>query len=152
MTVALTGQSIADLIITRFPDAVVESSNQAALIKSDRLLEIAAFLKNSPDLAFTYLNDITAVDYFEYFEVVYRFTSLEHNKSLSLKARCHGRQDLQLPSITSLWKGAAFMEREIFDLMGITFSDHANLKRIFLWEGFSGHPLRKDYLMETKQT
>jgi len=151
MTVLLTGQEIANLISVRFPDAVIESDNQAAVIKSEFLVKAADLLKNSPDLAFSYLNDITAVDYYDYFEVVYRLTSLEHNKSLALKVRCSGREDLKLPSVTSLWKGAAFMEREIYDLMGITFSGHTNLKRIFLWEGFSGYPLRKDYLQATKQ-
>ena len=151
MTVLLTGQEIVNLISARFPQAVIEPSNQAAVIKSEFLVKIADFLKNSPELAYTYLNDVTAVDYYDYFEVVYRLTSLEHNKSLGLKIRTGGREDLQLPSVTTLWKGAVFMEREIYDLMGITFSGHADLKRIFLWEGFAGHPLRKDYLQETGQ-
>jgi NADH-quinone oxidoreductase subunit C len=151
MTVVLAGQEIANLVTARFPEAVIEFDNQAAVVKSEYLLKVADLLKNSPELAFSYLNDITAVDYYDYFEVVYRLTSLEHNKSLGLKVRCSGREDLKMPSVTSLWKGAAFMEREIYDLMGINFSGHANLKRIFLWEGFSGHPLRKDYLQEIKQ-
>ena len=147
----LTGQEIASLISARFPEALVEFSDQAAVIKSEYLLKAADYLKNSPDLAFTYLNDMTAVDYYEYFEVVYRLTSLEHNKSLGLKVRTSSRKDVQLPSVTTLWKGAAVMEREIFDLMGIVFTGHTDLKRILLWEGFSGHPLRKDYLLEARE-
>jgi NADH-quinone oxidoreductase subunit C len=148
MTIMLPGQDTANLITARFPEAVIESDNQAAVIKSEFLLKVADFLKNSPEAAFNYLTDLTAVDYFEYFEVVYRLTSLERNTSLVLKVRCQGRENLQLPSVTGLWKGADFMEREIFDLMGIAFPGHPNLKHIFLWEGFSGHPLRKDYLQE----
>ena len=72
--------------------------------------------------------------------------SLEHNHSLVLKARCHDREDPALPSVVGLWQGADFQEREIYDLMGIRFEGRQNLKRIFLWEGFQGHPLRKDYL------
>jgi NADH-quinone oxidoreductase subunit C len=146
MTVILPGQDIANLIATRFPEAVIEFDNQAAVINSKSLLKVAEYLKNSPESAFDYLTDITSVDYFDYFEVIYRLTSLEHNRSLVLKVRCYGRENIQLPSVTGLWKGANFMEREVFDLMGITFSGHPNLKRIFMWEGFSGYPLRKDYL------
>jgi NADH-quinone oxidoreductase subunit C len=109
-------------------------------------LKAADYLKNSPELAFNYLTDIASVDYYDYFEVVYRLTSLEHNKSLVMKVRCDGRENLHLPSVTGFWKGADFMEREIFDLMGISFTGHPNLKRIFLWEGYNGYPLRKDYL------
>jgi len=146
MTLILTGQDTAKLIAARFPEAVIEFDSRAAIIKSEYLLKVAGFLKNSPEQAFTYLTDITSVDYYDYFEVVYRLTSLEKNTSLALKVRCYGRSKLQLPSVTGLWKGAVFMEREIFDLMGISFTGHPDLKRIFLWEGFNGHPLRKDYL------
>ncbi len=128
-----------------FPEAVIESDNQAVIIKSEYLLKVADFLKNSPELAFNLLNDITSVDYFDYFEIIYRLTSLEHNNSLVLKVRCYDRENPEVPSVIGIWQGADFMEREIFDLMGISFTGHPNMKRIFLWEGFDGHPLRKDY-------
>ena len=115
----------------RFPEAVVEFDNQAAVIKSEFLLQVADFLKNSPDLSYNYLTDLTAVDYYDYFEVVYHLSSLVQNKILALKVRCSGRENLQVPSVTGLWKGADFMEREIFDLLGISFAGHPNLKRIF---------------------
>jgi len=150
MTVIIPGQDIANLIAAQFPEAVIEFDSQAAVIKSDCLLKVADYLKNSPDLSLNYLTDLTAVDYHDYFEVIYRLTSLEQNKTLTLKVRCYGREDLQVPSVTGLWKGADFMEREIFDLLGICFAGHPNLKRIFLWEGFTGYPLRKDYLQEIK--
>ena len=97
-------------------------------------------------MKFDYLNYVTAVDYYSYFEVVYQLTSLEHNHSVIIKTRCYGRDNPVVPSVVGLWQGADFQEREIYDLMGIKFEGHPNLKRIFLWEGFPGHPLRKDFI------
>ena len=94
----------------------------------------------------TNMVDITAVVYYVDFELVYRLVSLGHNHSLMLKTRCYDRDKPALPSVVSLWQGADYQEREIFDLMGISFDGHPNLKRIFLWQGYEGHPLRKDYL------
>jgi NADH-quinone oxidoreductase subunit C len=146
MTTLLTGQLAADKITAQFPDAVIESNDQAAVIKSEYLITVADYLKNTPEMAFNYLTDLTSVDYLDYFEVVYRLTSLDHNQSLVIKIRCYDRENPEVPSITGIWKGANLMEREIFDLMDIRFTGHPNLTRIFMWEGFTGHPLRKDYL------
>jgi NADH-quinone oxidoreductase subunit C len=146
MTAILSGQETANLITAQFPEAVIEFDNQAAIIKSEKLSAVADFLKTRHKTAFDYLTDITSTDYFDYFEVVYRLTSIAKNTMLTLKVRCYDRSNPTVPSVTHLWKGADFMEREIFDLMGISFSGHPNLKRIFLWEGYKGFPLRKDYL------
>lgn len=146
MTTSLSGSDIAQQIKGAFPQAVVEYEAQATIIRSEDLVKVVDFLKNTPALAYNYLNDLTAVDYQNYFEAVYRLSSLEHNAMLVLKVRCYDREKASIPSITRLFRGADLMEREVFDLMGIEFSGHPNLKRIFLWEGFQGHPLRKDYL------
>ncbi len=146
MTVSLSGSEIAKQITSEFPDAVSETSDQAILVGSDSLLKVTEYLKNSPELDFDYLTHITAVDYYDYFELVYQLTSLNHNHSMVLKIRCYDRDKPAVPSVVSLWRGADFQEREIYDLMGISFEGHPNLKRIVLWEGFEGHPLRKDYL------
>jgi NADH-quinone oxidoreductase subunit C len=146
MTTALSSSKIAKQIEKKFPDAVVEAGADSLLLKSDRLLAVMEHLKTSPDLDFDYLNHVTGVDYYDYFEVVYQLTSLKHNHGLVLKARCYDRENPTLPSVVGLWKGADFQEREIFDLLGISFEGHPNLRRIVLWEGFEGHPLRKDFL------
>lgn len=146
MTVALSGKEVASRIEEKFPGSVIESGPDNLLVKSDSLADIARFLKEADGLEFDYLNFITAVDYYEYFEVVYRLSSLEHNHSLIVKARCYDRENPALPSVVSLWQGADFQEREIYDLFGIRFEGHPNLKRIFLWEGFEGYPLRKDFV------
>jgi len=146
MTVALSGKEITTKLEEQFPGSIVESSQESLVVNSELLLPVATFLKTTPGLDFDYLTSITAVDYYDYFEVVYQLISLNHNHSLVVKTRCYGRDKLTLPSVVSLWRGADFQEREIYDLMGISFDGHPNMKRIFLWEGFQGHPLRKDYL------
>lgn len=146
MTVALSGKEIAARLEGQFPDSIVESNQDSLVIMSESLLAAATFVKDTAGLNFDYLTAITAVDYYDYFEVVYQLISIEHNHSLVLKTRCYSREKPTLPSVVSLWQGADFQEREIHDLIGIRFDGHPNLKPIVLWEGFKGYPLRKDYL------
>lgn len=146
MTTALVGEQIAKEITELFPGAVVAADKAAVVITSKSLYQVAEFLKNTPALDFDYLTNLTAVDYVDYFEVVYHLISLKHNHSLVLKTRCHDRDKPVVPSVVSLWRSADFQEREVYDLMGIIFDGHPNLKRLLLWEGFVGHPLRRDYL------
>jgi len=146
MTVALSGKEVAARLEQQFPASIIESNENSLSVKSESLFELISFFKTTPDFEFDFLNTITAVDYFDYFEVVYHLTSMEHNHSLVVKTRCYGREYLAIPSIVSLYQGADLQEREIYDLMGIRFEGHPNMKRIFLWDGFQGYPLRKDYL------
>jgi NADH-quinone oxidoreductase subunit C len=146
MTVALSGKEIASQIEDKFPGSIEATGPDSLVIKADSLMAVAGYLKDTDGLEFDYLNYITAVDYYSYFEVVYQLTSLNHNHTIMIKARCYDRENPTMPSVIGLWQGADFQEREIYDLMGIKFEGHPNLKRIFLWEGFQGHPLRKDYL------
>ena len=145
MTVALSSREIASQLSGKFAGAVTEAGKDSVLIKSESLVPVAAYLKDTEGLNFEYLNYITAVDYYSYFEVIYQLTSLEHNRSVIFKTRCYGRDNPTVPSVTGLWQGTDFQEREIYDLMGIKFEGHPNLKRIFLWDGFPGYPLRKDF-------
>jgi len=146
MTLALSAKDIARQIEKKYPGCVVESAAEDLLVKGEALSEVAAYLKNTPGLDFDYLTAVSGVDYLEFFEVVYHLTSLKHNHSLVLKARCYDRENPTLPSVVGLWRTADFQEREIYDLLGISFAGHPNLKRIALWDGFEGHPLRKDFL------
>ncbi len=144
MTVVLSGVEIGNRLEEEFPGSIVVSSENCVVVNSEFLLAVATFLKVTPNLYFDYLTSITAIDYFDYFEAVYHLTSLVHNHSLVLKTRCYGRDKPALSSVVTLWQGADLQEREIYDLFGIKFGGHPNLKRIFLWEGFPGYPLRKD--------
>ena len=146
MTVALSGTEVAEKLNKQSPADIIESDESSILVNKDAITEIISFLKTDPELDFNFLNYLTAVDYLDYFEVVYHLTSLTHNHSLVVKARCYGRDTVSLPSITGLFMAANPQERELYDLMGISFEGHPNMTRMFLWEGFEGHPQRKDYL------
>ena len=145
MTALLSTQEVSNKLTAQFPGSVIAATQQGILVKADSLYKVAAYLKNSPEFAFDYLNFVTAVDYYDYFEVVYKLTSLKHNHSVVLKVHCD-RNKPTIQSVYKLWRGADFQERETYDLMGIVFEGHPNLKRIVLWESFQGYPLRKDYL------
>lgn len=146
MTVILSGSEVAAKLEKQLPGSVVESGRDSLLVKGESLVAVAGFLKTAPGFEFDYLTAITGVDYYDYLEVVYQLTSIKRNHGLVVKARCYGRENPTLPSVVGLWRGADFQEREIHDLMGINFEGHPNLRPIFLWEGFEGYPLRKDYL------
>jgi NADH-quinone oxidoreductase subunit C len=146
VTKALNGEQVTKRITKVFPGAVVTADKAAVVATSKSLYQVAEFLKNTPALDFDYLTNLTAVDYMDYFEVVYHLISLKHNHSLVLKTRCHDRGKPAVPSVVNLWRAADLQEREAYDLMGIIFEGHPNLKRLLLWEGFVGHPLRRDYL------
>jgi NADH-quinone oxidoreductase subunit C len=146
MTKALAGKEVAEKIGGQFPEAVVGFDGSAILLKSDSILEVCRFLNKTAGLDFDYLVNLTGVDYLDYLEVVYHLVSLKHNNSLVLKTRCYDREQPTVPSVTPIWQGADFQEREAYDLLGIRFEGHPNMKRIFLWDGFQGHPLRRDYL------
>jgi NADH-quinone oxidoreductase subunit C len=146
MTLALSAKDVAKKIEKKYQGCVAESAAENLLGKGESLLEVAAYLKDTPGLDFDYLTAVSGVDYLDCFEVVYHLTSIKHNHSLVLKARCYDRDNPVLPSVVGLWRTADFQEREIYDLLGISFTEHPNLKRIALWEGFEGHPLRKDFL------
>lgn len=146
MTVSLSTQQVTAQLSERFPDAVLETGDDSILLDSAALVDVAAFLKDTPGLDFDFLSMVSGVDYYQYFEVVYHLISLEHNHSLTIKTRCRGRDNPTLPSLTGLWRSADLQEREIYDLLGISFDGHPNLTRIVLWPEFQGHPLRKDYL------
>ena len=145
MTLPLSSREVAVQMEEHFPKAVIKSSDTDIVITSESLLQVARFLKDTPGLDFDYLASITSTDYLDHFEVIYHLVSIEHNHSLTLKTHCYDRDNPSVPSVVELWRGADFQEREVYDLMGVAFTGHPNLKRILLWEGFEGHPLRKDY-------
>jgi len=146
MSIPVTGDYAASKIQQNLPDSVVAFDDTDVWIKVENLVDVFSYLKDDAELDMQFLNSISAVDYIEYFELVYHLRSLRNNTTLIIKTKCFGREEITVPSITSVWRGAELQEREIWDLMGINFSDHPNMKRILLWEGFPGHPLRKDFI------
>jgi NADH-quinone oxidoreductase subunit C/D len=135
----------------KYPDAVMDDSRegyQGVIVDRSRLVEVATTIRD--ELGFDYLSSATAVDYAGIgepgsdMEMVYHAYRISGGSALVFKAQTP-RDNAELPSLVDVWPGANFQEREAYDLMGIHFSDHPNLKRILLWEGFKGHPLRKDW-------
>ena len=146
MTSSIPGDYLAKSINEKIDGAAIFWNSTDVWIKNADLFNIAQLLKESPDLSFDYLSAITAVDYIEYFEVIYHLLSLQFNRSAILKSRIFDRENPAISSVTSIWRGADLQEREVWDLMGVRFDKHYNLKRVLLWEEFPGHPLRKDFL------
>ena len=146
----LRAEEVAEKVSGGVPDSLdttsINTAENVIWVKSSKVADVASFMKSDVGLDFNFLNSITAIDYINHFEIVYHLTSIDKEHTAIIKTRLDGREELSLPSVYHLWRGADFQEREIWDLMGIGFSGHPNLKRIMLWEGFDGHPLRKDYL------
>lgn len=114
------------------------------------LRELCEFLRNDPELQYNFLVDITAVDRYPVeprFEVVYHLRAMKSGERLRLKARLSG-ENPRIDSLVALWPGANMLEREVFDLFGIHFADHPNLRRLLMPDDWEGHPLRKDYPVE----
>ena len=146
MTTQLRGEAVGKRLKAEFPEDVTSWGEFDVRVQPGAIADICRYLKNTPDFNMDYLSSITGVDYVESFEVVYHLTSLTHNHNLVLKTTLYGRDGVELPSVINVWKGADLQEREVWDLMGIGFTGHPNMKRILTWEGFPGHPLRKDHL------
>lgn len=150
-------QALLDSLKAKFPDAILATHVDAARaetaisVAAARLLDIARYLYDAPGATFDHLTDICSVDYPEdqlRFEVVYHLHSLPLRQRLRLKVRLT-EDDPTIASVTGIWKGAEFLEREVFDMMGIRFSGHPDLRRILMPEDYAeGYPLRKDFPTE----
>lgn len=125
-------------------------TGEVFLVQPEELMYVLQFLKEDQRFCMNFLSDLTAIDFSDYFEVVYQLFSLPLNHSMTVKIRL-GKQGASLPSVVCLWPAANFLEREIYDLMGLIFVGHPDLRRILLPEGFDGHPLRKDYKLPSRQ-
>jgi NADH-quinone oxidoreductase subunit C len=139
------------------PDALVSThaylGDATAVIRAAQLVDVMRLLRDDPPLSFDMLSDVCAVDYLPRvprFEVVYHLYSVARNHRLRVKVLVDGAEPT-VPSLTPLWPSANWMEREVFDLYGIRFDGHPDLRRILLYDEFEGFPLRKDYPKERRQ-
>jgi NADH-quinone oxidoreductase subunit C len=137
----------------KFPASVLEVETfrdevNVTLQKKD-IFEVCKFLYSDPDLQYEMLIDLCGVDFFPEsprFEVVYFLYSMKKQQRLRLKIKVGESESVS--SVESIWKAADWLEREVYDLFGITFDNHPDLRRILLWDGYEGHPLRKDFPVE----
>jgi len=142
---------LVEKIKEKFPQAIEEvvcfRDEYTIRVKKGHLLEVARLLKDEPEYRFTFLSDLCGVDYMgkePRFDVVYHLYSLEHKHRLRMKVSLTSG-DLTIPSVVSVWKTANWHERECYDLLGIRFSGHPDLRRILTPDGFKDYPLRKDF-------
>lgn len=149
-------EEIEQRLREKFGDAILGTrvglNGLEVRIAPQRLVEVCQFLKTNPDLDFNFLRCLSAVDWLKEgeFEVVYHLFSFRHRHELVVKVRVP-RSHHHVPSVTSVWRTANWHEREAYDLMGIVFDGHPDLRRIFLPEGWVGHPLRKDYIHDIER-
>jgi NADH/F420H2 dehydrogenase subunit C len=144
---------IAERLKAALPDAVVSEAEfrheVTLVIPKERIVEVARFLKDDRETACDMLTDLTGLHFTEgdvEHEVIYQIGSIEKNHRVRLKVRL--RSGETVPSVTSVWKGANWLEREVYDLVGVRFSGHPDLRRIIMPEDYPDHPLRKDFDVE----
>ncbi|OGP57355.1 MAG: hypothetical protein A2162_01645 [Deltaproteobacteria bacterium RBG_13_52_11b] len=137
----------------KFPNSILEVSTfrgeVTVRIPKGEILEICRCLHSDPDLQYHLLTDLCGVDYHPQsprFEIVYHLCSIKDNRRLRLKAKVGENESIS--SVESIWKVADWYEREAYDLLGVSFENHPDLRRIMMWDGYEGHPLRKDFPVE----
>ena len=146
-------QTPVDKVKEKFPSSILDVATfrdelTVTVAKRD-LCEICNFLYSDPDLQYRFLIDLCGVDFLPEiprFQVVYFLYSMKNGQRLRLKVRV--AEGESITSVESIWKAANWLEREVYDLFGISFENHPDLRRILLWDGYEGHPLRKDYPVE----
>ncbi len=146
----MDNQKLKEKVLSFVPNAEVEENKQYLIVTvtPELLHNLAKKLKEDPETDFSYLFCQTGVDYGDSLGVVYHLESVKFRHSIVLKTKTTNRDNPQMASVYDLWKAAEYHEREIFDLLGITFKNHPDLRRFFLDESW-GYPLRKDYVDST---
>ena len=141
-------------LLTWNPSSITEvkfdRDEMTIYLDRSNLREACALLRDDPEWAFNYISDVTCVDWFPAeprFEVIYHLLSIPKKERVRLKVRLESASPA-VESVTSVWPGANYFEREVFDLFGIRFTGHPYLRRILMPEDWEGHPLRKDYPVE----
>jgi len=139
-------------ITAALPDIKLRRVHDSLLIENPKdLPRVVLFLKQSPKFAFDYLSSITAVDYLTFLESVYHLYSMTRKRgSMTLRVRVQ-KNNAKIPSLVPVYRSAELQEREAFDTFGIIYEGHPDLRRLFMWEGFEGYPLRKDYQQEDSE-
>lgn len=145
MTAQLDLQQAAEVVNARQAGAA-RAADGSLLIEAEHLVAAVETLRDDETTDLIFLCNLTAVDRERHFELVYHLQSLDLNHIAQLKVIAADREDPAVPSLTGVFHGAHLQEREVFDLFGIRFEGHPDLRRLFLWDGFPGYPLRKDFL------
>ncbi len=137
---------VAERLGEALPGVVTGATDEWVEVDPERIVEALRWLHDDPELDAAQLSSLCAVDRYDRFELVYHLQSLDQNHQIVVKALVDDHDEPVLPSVYAVYKGALLQEREAYDLMGVRFDGHPDMRRLFLWEGFPGHPLRKDFL------
>ncbi len=150
-------KAVLDALVAKFPDAVRDPytfrGDEAAFVERAAIVEVGGFLKHDPAMDMKLLLSVTAVDYLGQaprFEVVYHLTSLTHHHRVRLRVKVP-EEAAELPSVSGIWRTANWWERHVWDLYGLRFAGHPDLRRLYMPEAWQGHPLRKDYPLRGRQ-
>jgi len=136
-----------------FPGITLKLIRKSLLIeKPEDLPRVARFLKENDDFRMDYLSSVTGSDFLTYLETIYHLYSMEKKIGPVVLRFRSDREDPHAPSLTEIYRGAEFQEREAYDMYGIVYDGHPDLRRLFMWEGFEGWPMRKDYDQEDSET
>ncbi len=149
----VTPQNLIGKVKDKFVDCVLETSDKlgeaTVSVRPDCIVDLLQFLRDDPELSFNFLMDVCGADLidlnlFERYAVVYHLYSMEHNHRIRIKAFV-SEQELSIDSVSHLWEAANWAEREVYDMYGIEFKNHPDLRRILNPDNFEGFPLRKDF-------
>jgi NADH-quinone oxidoreductase subunit C len=146
VTRELLGAELAAWAEAAIPGSVARTTANACYLKPEHSRDVIAALRGSPEANLVHLTNLCGVDYWDHFEVVYHIQSFDKNHIGVFKVETANREKPVVPSLVPVFHGAWMQENEAYDLLGIEFEGHPNMYRIFLWEGYPGWPLRKDFL------
>lgn len=145
-----TDNPTAARIREQFPDAVIAvrelAGEQTVVVERDQIVEILTFLRDADELQYNFLSDLTAIDFLgrvPRFEVVYHLLSMPNRRRVRLKVLAE--EETPVPSVVGVYPAANYLEREVYDMFGLDFEGHPDLRRILMPDEWEGHPLRKDY-------
>lgn len=143
----MSNEELKTFISQIIPDAEFIEDKQFlhCTIPSEKILQLATTLKSDSQTSFDYLFCLTGVDYSDHMQVVYHLKSSQHQHEFVLKAKIHTRENPEIETVCHLWRTAELHEREVYDLFGIRFKNHPDLRRLLLTDDWQGYPLRKDY-------
>ncbi len=149
-------EEIKPVVEQLLPGVSVTVEGATLVVRAADLVSVCRCLKEHERFAFDYLSNLTAVDYLPdaaaggagRIDVVYYLYSMAKKHGPVILKVALPRDRATVASVTPIWRGAEFQEREVFDLFGVTFEGHPDLRRILMWDGFEGHPMRKDYVVE----
>ena len=149
----MKAEEVKSKIESAVPGVALKLVRESILVENaNDIVKVVDYLKTASEFRLDYLSSLTGADYINFLEVVYHLYSMEKKTGpVVLRIRAD-RNNPKVPSLTPVYRGAEYQEREAYDMYGFIFENHPDPRRIFMWEGFEGYPMRKDYVQEDSET